>query len=259
MYDQLGRNLSITNPINRVVCLVPSLSELLMDLGLDSKLVGVTKFCVHPQDLRGSNVVVGGTKSIHLDKIAALNPDLIIANKEENSQEIVASCASLAPVYVSDINNFDEFKIFLKDLGILFNIKDRTDALMRNFQNRVDSFRSNHKSLPPRKVAYLIWKNPLMAAGGDNFINVILNELHLNNIFENKAGRYPEVTESELNDADLIFLSSEPFPFSEKHIQEFKDVTNTKILLVDGEFFSWYGSRLLLAFDYFDLLLNDLK
>ncbi|MFI8378623.1 ABC transporter substrate-binding protein [Leeuwenhoekiella sp. NPDC079379] len=259
MKDQLGRRIQIKELPKRIVCLVPSLSELLVDLGLSESLVGVTKFCVHPHSLRTEKEVVGGTKTIHKHKIAALNPDFILCNKEENTQDIVTACEAIAPVYVSDINSFDDFYVFLSHLGALFNIQEKTASFILDIKIKREAFRRKTADFPERKVAYLIWKKPLMVAGRDNFINVLLQELNLRNIFEGKEGRYPEIVNLELKSADLVFLSSEPFPFTDQHIQEFQAFTNAKISCVDGEYFSWYGSRLLKAFDYFEKLLKSLN
>lgn len=258
MYDQAGRFISIEKPPRRIVCLVPSLTELLVDLNLKDLLTGVTKFCVHPQNIRQEKKIVGGTKSIHLDKIKSLNPDFILCNKEENTPEIVEACAQIAPVYVSDINCFRDFYNFLIDLGAVFNIEEKTTLLIRDIKKKRNEFRSKANSFPERKVAYLIWKNPLMAAGGATFINNLLSELNLKNVFEDEEDRYPQIENSQLNTADLVFLSSEPFPFKEEHCKEFQQYTQAKVKCVDGEYFSWYGSRLLKAFDYFEKLLESL-
>ena len=259
MKDQLGRLIQIQKPPQRIICLVPSLSELLVDLGLGEFLVGITKFCVHPHNLRTEKTVVGGTKTIHKHKIAALNPDFILCNKEENTIDIVKTCEALAPVYVSDINSFEDLYVFLSHLGALFNIQEKTASFILDIKIKREAFRRKTADLPERKIAYLIWKNPLMVAGRDNFINVLLHELNLKNIFEVKEGRYPQIENAELKSAELVFLSSEPFPFTEQHIQEFQNFTDAKISCVDGEYFSWYGSRLLKAFDYFEKLLTSLN
>lgn len=259
MNDQLGRVLTITSPPQRIVCLVPSLTELLVDLGLEKRLMGVTKFCVHPKDLRSKKTVVGGTKAIHVDRIAALQPDFILCNKEENTPEIVEACTALAPVYVSDTVSFQDVYALLADLGELLEIKEKTNQLTQDLQNRISACHRKTAAQPKRSVAYLIWNDPLMVAGNNTFINTILDFLGFSNAFANKKERYPVIDRNELNEMDLVLLSSEPFPFKERHTEFFKQFTDAKIILVDGEYFSWYGSRLLLAFDYFDELLKALN
>ncbi|MEH6659398.1 ABC transporter substrate-binding protein [Leeuwenhoekiella marinoflava] len=259
MKDQLGHVISLQKPPTRIVCLVPSLTELLVDLDLSEHIVGVTKFCVHPENLREEKQVVGGTKSIHLDKIKQLKPDFILCNKEENTLEIVETCRKIAPVYVSDINTFEEFYAFLKDLGKVFQIENSTQNLIEEVSGKRHAFQKRVLLRPAQKVAYLIWNNPVMVAGGANFINVLLKELQFKNIFEREKSRYPEIKITDLKEAELVLLSSEPFPFKKKHIAQFQQYTDAKILCVDGEYFSWYGSRLLKAFDYFEELLECME
>ena len=259
MLDQLGREINLKNTPKRIVCLVPSLTELLVDLGLSDRLVGVTKFCVHPENLRTEKTIVGGTKSIHADRIAALKPDFILCNKEENTPEIVETCTQIAPVYVSDINDFDSFYDFVNDLGTLLNCKPQAEALIKAVENRLEQFRAKMVSEPVRSVLYLIWKDPLIAPGRATFINVLLEVCGFSNSITEENSRYPEVDSELLKKADYVLLSSEPFPFSEKHIAEFETQTEAKILCVDGEYFSWYGSRLLTAFDYFENLVVQMN
>ena len=259
MKDQLGREITIPFPPKRVICLVPSLTELLVDLGLEDRLVGITKFCVRPEALRSQKAVVGGTKSIHPERLVALNPDFILCNKEENTPEIVETCSKLAPVYVSDIVSFQDLYDFIADLEELFKIEAKATQLMQDLKKRISVFNSKTGYTKKRTVAYVIWNDPLMVAGNNTFINTILDLLDFSNAFAHKNERYPGIDQNELNDLDLVLLSSEPFPFKEKHTESFKQITNAKIILVDGEYFSWYGSRLLKAFDYFEKLLADLN
>ena len=258
MVDQLGRKINLNNPPKRIVCLVPSLTELLVDLGLSDQLCGVTKFCVHPENLKDLKTIVGGTKSIHIDRITALKPDFILCNKEENTQEIVAACEQIAPVYVSDINDFNAFYTLVSDLGVLLNCQPKAEALNSAVKNRFAQFRKHVLTEPTRNVLYLIWRNPLMAAGRATFINILLEACKFNNVIIEQDSRYPEVDLELLKKADFVLLASEPFPFSEKHKAEFESEVEAQILCVDGEYFSWYGSRLLKAFDYFEHLLLEM-
>ncbi len=256
--DQLNRTLSLEKTPERIVCLVPSLSELLVDLGLGDKLVGVTKFCVHPENLRKEKTVVGGTKSVHFDKILALKPDIILCNKEENTQELVENCEKIAPTHVSDLSNLEDVYALIFQYGKLFEVAQVAKLLVESIKQKATTFRASVKNTGSQKVAYLIWKKPYMAAGKDTFINFLLEMNGFRNIFIKNKGRYPEVELQELANAEIIFLSSEPFPFKQKHIDEIAVHTNAQIILVDGEYFSWYGSRLLGAFDYFEELRKQL-
>lgn len=255
--DQIGQSHSFRTTPKRIVSLVPSQTELLVDLGLRNSIQGVTKFCVHPADLRKEKAVVGGTKKVSLDKIKVLSPDIFLCNKEENTKEMVQSLSQIAPVHVSDVKSLDDTYHLIEQYGTIFNVVENACDLVAKIRNRREDFISKIGAGTPKNCLYLIWKNPFMAAGKDTFIDHLLTL----NGFTNAVGidRYPEVTEKELRDADYIFLSSEPFPFKQEHIVELQEKTNVQVVLVDGAYFSWYGSRLLSAFDYFKQLREQLK
>ena len=253
--DQLDRVLNIIKPCTKIVSLVPSISELLVDLGLEDQLVGVTKFCVHPQSLKESKTIIGGTKNIKLEKIKALKPDLIIANKEENEKDQVNSLFDLCPVYLSDISTINDTLKLINDLSMLCGCQP--DAVY--VKSQIDDTKPSC-IFKGEKVLYLIWKDPYMTVGGDTYINYILNQLGLENVYQDQD-RYPQLTIDELKqrDIDYIFLSSEPFPFSAKHMGELQvKLPKIKAVLVDGEAFSWYGSRLIHMKGYFESLHDSL-
>jgi ABC-type Fe3+-hydroxamate transport system substrate-binding protein len=254
--DQLQRQIELPHyPPRRIVSLVPSQTELLYDLGLDEEVVGITKFCVHPEAWFRSKTRVGGTKNIHLDRIRALAPDLIIGNKEENIKGKIERLAADYPVWISDVASLADALAMIRGLGEL--VGRRGEAL-----ELAESIEACFRALPVvpparrRRVAYLIWNAPLMVAGGDTFIHHMLDQVGYVNAFGGRS-RYPALSEAELKAAapELIFLSSEPFPFREKHMQHFKGLCpEAVIILVDGEIFSWYGSRLVKAPAYFRTL-----
>ena len=255
--DQIGRILEFEKKPKRIVCLVPSLTELLVDLGLEDAIVGITKFCIHPARLKQTKTIVGGTKSIHVEKIKALEPDVILCNKEENSKEIVEICSKIAPTHVSDIFTIDDNLELIKQYGKLFSVESKALEICIEINLKLTDFNQFIKNKGTKKVVYFIWKDPWMAAGNTTFINHLLQLNKFDNSYQNKE-RYPEVNfeEMKLNDQlDLILLSSEPFPFNKCHILEIEKLTSkAKAILVDGEMFSWTGSRLLKAFDYFKSL-----
>lgn len=250
--DQLGRKLKFSKPPKRIISLVPSQTELLVDLGLRENLVGATKFCVHPEDLRKKVTIVGGTKKVNYKKIEALHPDIIICNKEENTQEIVESLSLIAPVWVSDIFTFEDTLLMIRKLGIIFNVTENAEVICKYIENAKSDFIKSHTS-KKKSVYYVIWKNPYMVAGQTTFINELLKLNNFINLSEENS-RYPEVAISNLKKADLVLLSSEPFPFKEKDRKELEKQLKTEVLLVDGEYFSWYGSRLKYSFNYFKSL-----
>ena len=252
--DQLNRTLEFPNRLNRIVSLVPSQTELLVDLGLEKNIVGVTKFCVHPTNIRKDVSVVGGTKQVHFDKIKALQPDIIICNKEENTLEMVQELEKIALVWISDIYTIDNALEMILLLGILFDVSEKARVLVHEISSEKKDFEVFLKSKPSFKVAYLIWKNPYMMVGRQTFINSLLALNKFENIENNSESRYPEVSLNDLKTVDKILLSSEPFPFKEKDMEELQKATGKEVVLVDGEYFSWYGSRIKNAFTYFKTL-----
>ena len=258
MRDQLGTEHKFTTSPKRIVSLVPSQTELLYDLGLEDNIVGITKFCVHPMHLKATKTIVGGTKNIKYDVIQALQPDIIICNKEENTKEIVDQLSAICPVWVTDIYTVEDNSKMIQDFGALFNKRTEAQKWISKIENAKQDFDAFVKNKPIKKVAYFIWANPFMVAGNNTFINELLKLNHFQNIYESKEGRYPEIDLEKIyeeGDPDYVLLSSEPFPFKEEHAFEIGRYTHhAKTIFVDGEMFSWFGSRLLKAFDYFKLL-----
>lgn len=249
--DQLHREIIISKPLSRIVSLVPSQTELLVDLGLEEKIVGVTKFCVHPAHIRKTKKVVGGTKKVHYNKIKELEPDIILCNKEENTEEMVLELEKIAPVHVSNVIDIPDTLELIGQYGELFDRKEKSKVLLQNLRLKIEKFTSQPR--PQLKVAYFIWRKPWMLAGENTFINTLLELNGWKNVAQTKKGRYPEIDLKELEvlKPDLILLSSEPFPFKEKHFKEIREHYGGRITLVDGEYFSWYGSRLEPAISYF--------
>lgn len=243
-------NLPLPEQPARIVSLVPSQTELLAELGLEQQVVGITKFCVHPRGWFKNKPRVGGTKTLNLEKIRALQPQLILANKEENSREAVHAAAEIAPVHVSDISTLPEALDMIRTLGLLTGTQVAADNLARKISR---AFAELKPPLTPKTAAYLIWKDPWMAAGRNTFIDAMLEYAGFRNVFGDLQ-RYPELSLDALRSAapDCVLLSSEPYPFREKHRSDLAGVLpGTEIYLVDGELFSWYGSRLLLSAPYF--------
>ena len=248
--DQTGRIISLETPPQRIISLVPSQTELLFDLGLNEQTVGITKFCVHPPEWFYTKTRVGGTKKLHIDIIHQLQPDLIIANKEENVKEQVEECAKNYPVWVSDVNNLADAYDMIGQIGIITGRNKQAREIIDQIKGNFAQLQTINNKL---QTSYLIWNDPYMTVGGDTFIHSMLEAVGFNNIFSDKT-RYPEVTIEELHIArcQLLLLSSEPFPFKQKHIDQLQLLLpHTTIMLVDGEMFSWYGSNLLNAPGYF--------
>ncbi len=257
--DDLGKEVNIVNfPPKRIISVVPSLSELLFDLGLKEQIVGITKFCIFPEELFRSKPRIGGTKSLNIEKIKDLQPDLILANKEENQKEDIEKLSATFPTYVSDIKTLEDALEKIDIISEITNTSSLGSEISKNIRNTFADL-SQFETRP--KVAYMIWKDPIMVAGGDTYINDMLEKAGFDNAFKHLT-RYPSVDESLLRSTkiDYIFLSSEPFPFKKSHIGHFEQLMpHSTATLVDGTMFSWYGSRLNMAATYFVNLRQVLK
>jgi ABC-type Fe3+-hydroxamate transport system substrate-binding protein len=255
--DQLGNQHYFKTTPKRIISLVPSQTELLYDLGLEEEIVGITKFCVHPKHLKATKQIVGGTKQVKLDKIKALQPDIIIANKEENTKEIVEELSKICPVWVTNIVTIDDNLQMIVDFGKLFNKRTEAQKWKDKISFAYHDFQRFINDKPFRKVAYFIWANPYMVAGKETFINEMLSLNHFQNIYQ-ENGRYPEIELEKIRqegDPEIVFLSSEPFPFKDSHAFEIGRWSHhAKTIFVDGECFSWYGTRILKVFEYFKTL-----
>ncbi len=288
--DQLNNFIQISFPARRIISLVPSQTELLYYLGLNEEVIGITKFCIHPEGWFRKKQRIGGTKTVNINLVKKLEPDLIIANKEENTKEQIEQLQQIAPVFVSDINTLEKALEMINSIGKLVNKQNIADELIIKIEKAFEQLIPVNQKI---NTAYLIWKDPYMAAGGDTFINDMLNHCGFTNIFQN-INRYPEVSvencsisnaqrsinnrisspDSCQNNIDqstviglpaiancqLLLLSSEPYPFKQKHIDELQlQLPGCKILLADGEMFSWYGNRLLYAAQYFTNLIEQVQ
>ena len=255
--DQTGAQHSFDSSPKRIISLVPSQTELLFELGLEARMIGITKFCRHPFHFKSIKKIVGGTKNVHYEKIRLLKPDIIICNKEENTLEIVNELKNICPVWVTDIRTVEDNFQMISDFGQIFNCRTEAQKWNGKLAFALADFNTFIKDKPIQKVAYYIWKNPYMVAGTENYINEMLKLNHFQNIYENNE-RYPEVDIRRMRlegDPELVFLSSEPYPFKDEDAFEIGRYTHhAKIVFVDGEMFSWYGSRLLKAFSYFKKL-----
>jgi len=262
--DQLGRRLYLNQTPTRIVSLVPSQTELLYDLGLNTEVGGITKFCVHPETWFRNKIKVGGTKKIEMQIIKNIQPDLIIANKEENDKTQIEALTENYPVWISDIKTIDDALRMIISVGDITGKREEAVHVVTSIKIKFDALRREVafiSRINEAATAYLIWRKPYMTVGGDTFINDMMKCCGFKNMFENKM-RYPEVDIDELKNSGckILLLSSEPYPFTQKHIEELKpQLPGTKIALVDGEMFSWYGSRLLRAPDYFRLLLQEIQ
>ncbi len=255
--DALNRVLTLDSKPKRIVSLVPSQTELLYDLNLENQIVGITKFCVHPIHFKSTKTIVGGTKKVNFEKIKELAPDFILCNKEENTKEMVLELDKIAPTYVSEVNSIDDSLQLINALGVICAKRTEAENIVQKIEFALADFKNFIKEYPSKSAAYFIWAKPWMVAGGNTFINELLALNKFDNVYKERAS-YPEVELKKIRmegDPEIVLLSSEPFPFNDEHAFELGRFTHHGItIFVDGEFFSWFGSRLIHAFDYFKKL-----
>jgi len=263
----MGHEIRVPTHPKRIISLVPSQTELLFDLGLEEEVVGVTKFCIHPAEKVKGKVKIGGTKQYDFDKIAALNPDLIIGNKEENEQTQIEELAAKYPVWMSDIATLNDALQMIQMVGQVIQKEVEATDLIRVIE---DNFQKNINTKHPHPLkggirvasltaAYFIWKKPYMVAAKNTFIDEMMRVAGFTNVYREKS-RYPTTNLAELHalQPEIILLSSEPYPFKMKHVAEFQAACpDAKVRIVDGEMFSWYGSRLVKSAAYFSEIMNE--
>lgn len=254
--DDLGAPILLTSKPQRIISLVPSLTETLVDAGLKNQLTGITKFCVHPNGLPKEIKIIGGTKNPRINDILNLKPDLVFANKEENRAEDINELKKFTQVYVTDIKNNQDILDFFHMLNVVFNT-DACFELLQKLQNI--PIYPQRKKIP---TCYLIWKDPWMTIGKDTFIHSMMEKYGFQNICSD-SDRYPIISFKQIkaHQTKIVMMSSEPYPFKEKEKEELlKLLPGMSVIMVDGEMFSWYGSRLLLADTYLNnLYFNLLK
>lgn len=254
--DELGREVTYPYPPKRIISLVPGITETLFSLNLADEVIGRTRYCIYPKDVVDKAMIVGGTKEIKLDVIQQLKPDLIIAEKEENTKEIVEMLEKDYPVYVAEVQSFEDALFMIEKMGSITNREEEAHQLTQKINENYEDF----QKLPPKRVAYVIWKKPYMVVGKNTYINSMLEKLGFVNPFVNFKGRYPSVTKEDLQHAhlDYLFLATEPYPFKEKHFAEFREfLPDVKLKILDGEMF-WYGAKMVEASRYFrDLFMKN--
>ncbi|WP_144510817.1 ABC transporter substrate-binding protein [Bacillus sp. FJAT-22090] len=255
MTDHTGRQVTIPVSPKRIISICPAITETLFALGLENEIIGRTKYCIFPEGIVENVPIVGGTKEVSEEKVRALQPDLILAEKEENTEAIVHALEKIAPVFVLEVQSIKEAYRFTHTLGVLTNKESEANKLIEACRAVFPSF-----SIHSKNATYVIWRKPYMVVGGNTYINDVLHTLGLQNPFATAESRYPSVTKEELakENLDVLLLASEPFPFKEKHVEEFQSfLPNTKIILVEGEMF-WYGARMEIAGPYLKKLEEDL-
>jgi len=253
--DHLQRTIHYRFPPQQIISLAPAITNTMYHLNINKEIVGRTRFCIHPKDKVDQALNIGGTKDIKLNRIHRLNPDLVIAEKEENTKEIVEQLEQYYPVYVFEVQSIADALRMINDLGNIIHRQKEAHQL----RHRINELFKELPKIQQKRVAYVIWKRPFMVVGKQTYINSLLNEMGFINPFTTFDSRYPEVTIEDLKRAqlDYIFLATEPYPFRDEDISSMKEMLpNVKPLIVDGEMF-WYGFTMTQAVSYFKDLFRD--
>ena len=237
--DQLGSVISIPRNPERIISLVPSITEFLYALGMGERVVGITKFCIYPEIWFQTKTRIGGTKTPDFDKIKALSPDLIIGNKEENQEDDITRLRELAPVYMSDVNSIEDMYEMIRDLATILGVAGEGPRWVVQWKAYLNL--NSHKG-QGKKALYVIWKDPIMVVGKNTYIDSYLTAIGYENCV--KDARYPVWSENVAYNPEVVLLSTEPYPFKETDFEYFKTLfPNAEVALISGEECSWYGVR----------------
>lgn len=240
----------------RIVSLVPSLTELLFDLGLGGEVVGRTRYCVHPQPAVEAVPAVGGTKKVNRSRLLDLRPTHLLVNMDENPRELVESLAGSIPhVIVTHPNAPGDNPALFRLLGHIFQREAEAESLCERFAAALGRLRGAAAELPPRQVLYLIWKAPWMTVSRDTYIARTLALVGWQTLGDDPAIRYPvlELDARLLAGAELVLFASEPYAFGERDLEEFRaehPLCGARLMRIDAEMVSWYGSRAIRGLDY---------
>ncbi|MAH84217.1 MAG: hypothetical protein CBB68_07710 [Rhodospirillaceae bacterium TMED8] len=252
-------------PTDRVISLVPSLTELIIDLGCAKQLVGRTKFCIHPRDAVTSIQIVGGTKQVDFDKIIRLGATHAIVNKDETPKDLADNLATLGlKIVVTHPNKLRENRDLFQLIGGILNASEPSKKMEVSFDKALSDLGQKAKNWTQKQVLYLIWQNPWMSIGRDTYIADVLVNAALNPISHASEARYPviEINERLLGSIDYILFSTEPFPFSEKHLTNFRETFPehaSKAHSINAEMVSWYGSRAIPGLRYLTKFRDEME
>ncbi|MEQ8232210.1 MAG: helical backbone metal receptor [Gammaproteobacteria bacterium] len=253
--DAIGQDHARAGNDARIVSLVPSVTELLFALDLGAQVVGRTGFCIHPREAVRRVRKLGGTKDVDLEGIRGLAPSHVIVNIDENERPTFEALCEFVPHVVVTHPNAPEDNLALYALiGGIFGREPAAAMLSGRLRTRLDKLRARRAGRPSRRVVYLIWREPWMTVSRDTYIARMLELVNWHTLPATSERRYPELTAADFRafSPDLCLLSSEPYPFREKHLDEVRGLCGegTDVQLIDGEMLSWYGSRAIDGLDY---------
>jgi iron complex transport system substrate-binding protein len=245
--------------MNKIISLCPSTTLTLFDLGLEKQVIGRTIFCNKPEDKINRVMKFGGTKNPKIDKIRSFSPSHILFNEEENDITHLKVLQDISEIIIHTPTDIPSSIKMIRDYGQIFNCTESASLWAEKITKKyIELKNENHKTFT---YLYLIWKNPYMLAGESTYINSMLSLINGKNLASQiPNARYPEISFEQINDleADFIFLSTEPFPFTEKHIDDFKKINST-IKIVDGEALSWHGTYSYYGLDYLNKLAKNIN
>ena len=253
LVDVLGAHHSPVNGQPRIVSLVPSLTELICDLGLIDQLVGRTGFCVHPRQTLRTISKVGGTKDVNISRVRELAPTHLIADIDENNREQVTELMAFVPhVVVVNPRRLEDNLALYALLGGIFRRDHAASKRAEDFRQARKTLTSATHSLPREKVLYPIWRDPWMTVSRDTYIADMLAAAGWDTLPAESPTRFPVFAwdAPEIAPAERILLPSEPFVFTHQHADEIAALSNKPLTRIDGEMVSWYGSRAILAMHY---------
>lgn len=240
----------------RIVSLVPSITELICDLGLAGNLVGRTGFCVHPRETLKRIPKVGGTKNVDLAKVRALAPTHVVLNIDENEKPAATALAQFVPhlIVTHPLGPQDNPPLY-RLIGGVFGREQAAEDLCARFQQAHAALASAARDWPRQRVLYLIWKDPWITVARDTYIARTLALAGWDTVPANATARYPQLQldDALLRDVERVLLSSEPYRFRERHVAELRALPVMRgkaVALIDGEAVSWYGSRAIAGLDY---------
>ncbi|NIM20579.1 MAG: ABC transporter substrate-binding protein [Candidatus Latescibacteria bacterium] len=255
--DDLRRRHVFQSPPGRIVSLVPSITETVVLLGADQRLVGITDYCVHPEDALADIPRVGGTKNPDVPDILSLEPDVVLANKEENRKRDVEALEKQVPVFVTYPTTVRESLKTVRDLGTLLNAEDEAAKFTEECEGMMRSIAQDVTVSKPLRTACMIWRDPWMAVGPNTYASDLLKALGFENVYGSRKDRYPVTSLEELAERrpDVILLPNEPYEFDEGDKSFVEDFVNERgvsamILLLMGSHLTWFGSRTLAALEY---------
>lgn len=263
--DAIGKTHAPIEQPPRIVSLVPSITELLCELGLSAHLVGRTGFCIHPRAAVQAIAKVGGTKDVDLDKVRALQPTHVIVNIDENRRETAEALRAIVPHVIVTHPNAPQDNIALyRLLGGIFRCEARAQRLVERFDAAFAECVEVARSFTPERVLYLIWRDPWMTVSRDTYIARTLALVGWESVDTADSSRYPAITldARRLDDVGRVLLSSEPYRFSERHVAELSSLPALRgipVSLIDGEMTSWYGSRAIDGLAYLPALRRSLS